>query len=129
MTMHLGPRQSYVTMPYPERCREIGDLLGKALVGRFRQLRLQQLAHPHENAKAPRSLDLTALVSDEAEQKMIRHLMIAGDATPVEFRAALGLSRATVFRRLVRLRESGMVSLEGKFRTARYRLRGPDSRN
>lgn len=127
--MQPGAHPDYATMPYPERCQKIGDLLGKAAVGRFRQQRLQELAESSKNAGTPRLLDLTELVSDETEKQMIRHLLIAGDATPVEFCAALGLSRATVFRRLSRLRTSGLVSLAGKLRTARYRLRGLDFRN
>ncbi|WP_342750877.1 hypothetical protein [Termitidicoccus mucosus] len=46
LTLH-----DYRTMPYPERCQRIGELLGLAVVRYFRQQRIAVPARPAEPAK------------------------------------------------------------------------------
>ncbi|MFA5264818.1 MAG: hypothetical protein WC378_13425 [Opitutaceae bacterium] len=127
--MPLLSLYDYKTMPYPERCQRIGELLGKAVVGLLREQRIAALDRspgvPHRVAE----IDLAEMVSDKTERQIIRHLMLAGEASPQDFCAVLHISPATSFRKLARLRTAGLVTVEGKTQAARYRLRGGGHEN
>ena len=127
--MALLSFHEYKTMPYPERCRRIGELLAKAAIRYFRQQLLARATQRIESADSTGPIDPTMLVTDKAEKEMIRHLMIAGEATPLDFCAVLNLSRPTVFRKLAHLRSAGLVKVEGRTQAARYRLRGASQEN
>jgi len=117
-------------MPDSERCQRIGELLGKALVRYFHKQRID--AHAQATAarvKPAAPVDFVELVTDEIEKQIIRHLTLIGYATPLDFSRALGLSPATVFRKLARMRTRGLVLVEGKSRAARYRLAGHGGKN
>jgi CRP-like cAMP-binding protein len=73
--------------------------------------------------------NLLDLVSDPVEALMVQFIMQRVESTPRELRLALGISRASLTRKIAHLRESGILVVSGRTRTARYSLRGADSRN
>lgn len=119
----------YQTMGYLERCRRIGDLLGMAAVISFRRQRLFAVKRFPKSDPVTKTLDLAELFSDDTEKKIVRHLLLAGEASPVDFCVALSISSATVFRKLARLRNSGVVTVLGRSRAAKYRLTGSMGNN
>ena len=121
--------KEYQIMGYPERCRRIGSLLGQAAVIRFRRQRLATVRCAPNPGPITDTLDLAELVSDDTEKKIVRHLLLTGEASPSDLCAALSISPATVFRKLARLRTAGVVSVVGKSRAAKYQLADSAGRN
>lgn len=114
--------RDFDAVPYAERCQRIGELLSKAVVGHFRHQHMEAIASPTTRSKPSGRIGPADLVTDEIEKQMIRHLMLAGQATPLDFCTVLHISPATAFRRLARLRTAGYVRVNGKSRAARYHL-------
>lgn len=127
--MALLTLKEYKTMQYPERCRRIGLLLGKAAALGFRRQQLSAMKRFDEPDPVTKTLDLAGMVSDDTEKRIVRHLLLSGEASPSDLCVALSTSPATVFRRLARLRACGVVIVVGKSRAAKYQLAGSAGRN
>jgi hypothetical protein len=114
-----------------ERIRRIGELLAIAVI-RYRHLHPEEFEKP---ARLPRDscqkvtdgFDPAGFVSDESEKRMLRYLSVVGSAAPKDFQVALGMSSATVTRKLMRLRSSNLVTVSGKTNAVRYQLAPPET--
>jgi len=116
-----------------EVLERIGALLAIA-VGRFEeQQRLNALASSanvsaqlrHEVAP----LDLTQLVTDPSEGRIIMHLRATGRANAREVAKSLGMTVPAAAQKLARLCAAGLCCIEGRSRPACYRLRTEYSAN
>ncbi|MDD3179520.1 MAG: hypothetical protein PHQ04_04130 [Opitutaceae bacterium] len=119
----------YAEMTAAERTQRIGVLLETALVRyhrRQRELGALRNCEKRENAAAT---DPAFLVSDETDKEMVRRVARLEEATPHDLALALGLSRATVGRKLARLKTAGVFLVSGKTSATRYRLRGDSTLN
>ena len=109
-------------LSYPERCRQIGEILGRAAVRSLRQ----KCSLTGESAPAELPLETvnqSELKEGVTDVKLVHYIGSVGEATPMDLGRILGVSRGVIFRRLARLREQGIVVVEGKTQAARYRLR------
>lgn len=116
-----------------EVLERIGSLLAIA-VGRFEeQQRLNALARSAEVSAEVRHevapLDLTQLVTDPSEGRIIMHLRATGRAYAREVAAALGMTAPAAAQKLARLCVAGLCRIEGRSRPACYRLRTEYSAN
>ena len=60
--------------------------------------------------------------ADEVEAAILNYLKRAGSVSPGDIQSALDLSKATAFRRLQQLVQTGTVTRTGKTASIRYRL-------
>jgi predicted HTH transcriptional regulator len=127
--MPLLSLHEYKTMPYPERCQRIGDLLGKAAVRYFRQQRLAKNTRLALPANVVTPVEIATLVSDETEKRILQYVSRTGSATPHDLCVALDVNRRTITRKLARLRTSGILVAQGRTNAARYEFRGPLGEN
>lgn len=111
----------------------IGVLLAIA-IGRREQQR--QLAAQLDAVRAEpaayadlATLDLTQLVTDPIEARIITHLRAAGQASARTVAAALGVTASVVAQKLARLSAAGLCRIEERSRPACYRLRSEYSAN
>lgn len=104
----------------------IGALLAIA-IGRHeqqRQLTAQAGATRAARADDPNlaALDLTQLVTDPLEARIIVHLRVAGRANAREMAAVLGVTTPVAAQKLARLCAAGLCRVEDRSRPACYRL-------
>ena len=118
----------YAKLTREERGLRFADFCEKAIVSFYRNERAAATLAGVGKISA-KTLDPAMLVRDEIEREIVRYLGRVGAATPVDFCNALGVSRPTVFRRLARLRKTGIVEVSGKARRVKYELRGNAERN
>lgn len=118
----LSPVIEYKSLSYAERCRRIGALLGRAAVRYYHKRGIERRSRLVAELSRGAESDMDFLVTDTVEKRILGHLASAGHATPQDFCSALKISPATAFRRLARLRNAGLVLVEGKCRAANYRL-------
>lgn len=116
-----------------EVLNRIGALLAIA-VGRFEeQQRLNVLASSADvsaqvkHEVAP--LDLTQLVTNPVEGRIIMHLRATGRANAREVAKALGVAAPVAAQKLARLCAAGLCRVEDRSRPACYRLRSEYSSN
>ena len=111
----------------------IGALLSIAIGRSEEQRRLNALAGspPAGLGDDPNlaALDLTQLVTDPLEARIIRHLRVAGSANAREVATSLGVTRAFAAQKLARLCAAGLCRVEDRSRPACYRLRTEYSAN
>jgi hypothetical protein len=111
----------------------IGVLLAIA-IGRREQQR-QLVAQAGATRAAPAvdpnlaDLDLTQLVTDPLEARIIMHLRAAGRANARKMAAALGVTAPAAAQKLARLCAAGLCRVEDRSRPACYRLRTEYSAN
>ena len=74
-------------------------------------------------------LNLTQLVTDPLEARIIMHLRAAGRANARNVAAALGVAAPVVAQKLARLCAAGLCRVEARSRPACYRLRSEYSAN
>ena len=103
-----------------DRIRQIGELVATAVDRFCRRLRVEGRPGPRAPSPAEARLDL---VGDETEKRIVRFIATAGSAAPHHLCAGLDLARATVTRKLTRLRTAGVLVVAGRTKGARYRLR------
>ncbi len=75
------------------------------------------------------ALDLTQLVTDPLEARIIMHLRVVGRTNAREVAAALGLAAPVAAQKLARLCAAGLCRVEDRCRPACYRLRSEFSAN
>ena len=111
----------------------IGTLLAIAIGRREEQQRLNDLADspPATPGGDPSlaALDLTQLVSDPLETRIISHLRVVGHTHARELAAALGVTTSAAAQKLARLCAAGLCRVEAGSRPACYRLRSEYSAN
>ncbi len=111
----------------------IGALLAVAIGRREQQQQLAALvgAPQATPGDAPNlaALDLTQLVTDPLEARIIMHLRVAGRTNAREVAAALGLAAPVAAQKLARLCAAGLCRVENRSRPACYRLRSEYSAN
>jgi hypothetical protein len=100
-----------------ERFRRIGELIGRA-VGRGSAVKKDGWRGSVEIVKSM----AWELVSDELDQRILRHLAEAGASSPSRIGRELNLSHSTLVRRLKVLRFSDLVTVSGKTRRTEYQL-------
>jgi len=111
----------------------IGALLAVA-IGRYEQ-QMQLVAQagatrvPTPDDPNLATLDLTQLVTDPLEARIIRHLRVAGSTNAREVATSLGVTTAIVAQKLARLCAAGLCRVEARSRPACYRLRVEFSAN
>jgi GAF domain-containing protein len=116
-----------------EVLNRIGTLLAIAIGRREQQRQLTaqintpQGATTHDPDLA--ALDLTQLVTDPLEARIIRHLRVAGHANAREMAATLGVSAPLAAQKLARLCAAGLCQVEDRSRPACYRLRSEYTAN
>ena len=104
--------------PEAERIRRIGELFAKAAMLYWRRERLAGRVGPRATRSVPRIQDVAELVSDEAEKKIVRYLLLNGTASPRDISLALDVPRTTLTEKLARLRSTGLLTITGKTRAA-----------
>lgn len=111
----------------------IGVLLAIAIGRREEQRQLTARATAPRGATAHdpnlASLDLTQLVTDPLEARIIMHLRVAGCANAREIAAALGVTTPVAAQKLARLCAAGLCRVEDHSRPACYRLRSEYTAN
>lgn len=75
------------------------------------------------------ALDLTQLVTDPLEARIIMHLRVVGRTNARAVAAALGLATPVASQKLARLCAAGLCRVEARSRPACYRLRTEYSAN
>jgi hypothetical protein len=112
---------------------QIGTLLAIAIGRREqqRQLTPQVNAPPAAPAGDPDlvAIDLTQLVTDPLEARIIMHLRVAGRANARSVAAALGVTAPSAAQKLARLCAAGLCRVEERSRPACYRLRSEYTSN
>ena len=78
------------------------------------------VAEPMATTKNDLVVDNTA--ADEIETAILHYLKRVGNASPHDIQSAMDLSKATAFRRLQQMVQSGTVIRTGKTAAIRYRL-------
>jgi len=74
---------------------------------------------PLPSRRLPRHANPTL---EDDDRVLLAYLTTRGSATPAEFGVALGVSHATVSRKLARLVQLGLLISHGNTRAIRYRL-------
>ncbi len=69
------------------------------------------------------------LITDGIERQIVQYLQAHVECTRRGLRSALGLSNATIARKITRLRAAGIIVSTGNTNGAYYSLRGSDSSN
>ena len=110
-----------------ERIRLIGDLIAIAAIRHSRRQRTALLLSAEPRSAG--TVDSSGLVKDKTEKRLVHYLSITGSAAPHELSAGLGLSRATVTRKLAHLRMTGVVTVSGSTKGATYQLTSDFSAN
>lgn len=105
-----------------DRIQQIGELVATAVIRHCRRQRIEQWPGPGKQA-ASQTEAPQFLLGDETERRIVRFIATAGSAAPLHLCAGLGLPRATVTRKLTRLRTAGVLVVTGRTKGARYRLR------
>ena len=127
MTAMITP--SAAELPPAERFRRIGELFS---LGAERYWRAERIAgRPFAAKQSGRIIQgsLLDLVTDPVEAQIVRLIINRVEASPRDLQGALGISRATITRKIAKLRTAGLLTVVGRTRLARYALRGPDGRN
>ena len=106
-----------------EILRRIGVLLASALVRSGRLARPNERVSDSTESAASPVIAQEDLICDPVARRVARFLQIAGPSTPGEVADNLGIPRRTLARKLHLLRSSGLCTVAGKTRTARYALR------
>lgn len=103
----------------------IGALLAIAIGRREQQLTARVDAALVAPASDPdlATLDLTQLVTDSLEARIIMHLRASGRANARKMAAALGVTAPVAAQKLARLCAAGLCRVEDRSRPACYRLR------
>lgn len=105
----------------------IGALLAIAVGRREQQRQLAALVGAPQGAPGGDPdlavLNLTQLVTDPLEARIIMHLRAAGRAKAREVATALGLTAPAAAQKLARLCAAGLCRVEARSRPACYRLR------
>lgn len=111
----------------------IGALLAIAIGRSEEQQRINALASSRPAAPGGdpslAALDLTQLVSDPLEARIIMQLRVVGRTNARELAAALGLTTSATAQKLARLCAAGLCRVEDRSRPACYRLRSEYSAN
>lgn len=111
----------------------IGALLAIAIGRSEEQQRINALAGSQPPAlggdPSLAALDLTQLVSDPLDGRIIMHLRVVGRTNARELAAALGLTTSVTAQKLARLCAAGLCRVEDRSRPACYRLRSEYSSN
>ena len=111
----------------------IGTLLAIAIGRSEEQRRLHALAGSPPAAPdgdpGLAALDLTQLVTDLLEARIIMHLRVVGRTNAREVAATLGLTTSAAAQKLARLCAAGLCRVEDRSRPACYRLRSEYSAN
>ena len=115
----------FANLPEGERLQQIAELLA---AGALRYLR-RQGGTVRSVADVPPKQEIWDMVDDDLEKKILRFLQQRVSAEPAQIRTALGLTEVTLGRKLARLRESGLICVTGKTRSARYELAPEVGRN
>lgn len=106
---------------------QIGALLAIAIGRREQQRQLTAQVDATRAAPAADSdlatLDLTQLVTDSLEARIIMHLRTAGRANAREVATSLGVATSVAAQKLARLCAVGLCRVEDRSRPACYRLR------
>ncbi len=105
-----------------ERMRRIAQLLCKAIwlleAGRAIQPRTQD--YVTRGLTDPNSIAGEAAINED--KRVLSYLQLAGQASPIAIRSALGLNRSSLYRALRRLSGDGRVAASGQTRTLVYSL-------
>lgn len=127
--------QRFAHLSEEEVLERIGALLAIA-IGRRDQQQQRQLAVSVSTSQGASvrdpdlaALDLTQLVTDPLEARIIRHLRAAGSTNAREVATSLGVTTAVAAQKLARLCAAGLCRVEGRSRPACYRLRVEFSAN
>lgn len=112
----------------------IGALLAIAIGRREQQQRQLTVSVSTSQGASVRdsdlaALDLTQLVTDPLEARIIRHLRAAGSTNARQVATFLGVTTAVAAQKLARLCAAGLCRVEGRSRPACYRLRVEFSAN
>ena len=101
-----------------ERLQRIGELIYKAAVLWWAAIDAGEIPHPGEPREdAPRA----PLPANDSE-RILQYLARVRHAAPRDFRLTLGLSRATVQRRLAELLTAGRITAIGNTHCRTYTL-------
>lgn len=101
-----------------ERLQRIGELVHKAAVLWWAAIDAGEIPHPDE----PRENFPPASLPTNDSERILHHLARVRHAAPRDFRLELGLSRATVQRRLAELLKAGRIAATGKTHGRSYTL-------
>lgn len=112
----------------------IGTLLAIAIGRREQQQRQLAVSVSTSQGASVRdpylaALDLTQLVTDPLEARIIMHLRVAGSTNAREAATSLGVSTSVAAQKLARLCAAGLCRVEDRSRPACYRLRSEFSAN
>ena len=118
----------YRELSEDERIGRIAELFSLAVERYWRAERLAGRPFVSQRGSAVLRGSLLDLVTDPLEKQIVQFITHRVEASPRELHVALGVSRATVTRKIARLRAAGLLSVVGRTRQARYALRGPAAR-
>lgn len=119
----------YRELSEDERIGRIAELFSLAVERYWRAERLAGRPFVSKRGSAVLRGSLLDLVTDPMEKQIVQFITNGIEASPRELQVALGISRATVSRKIARLRAAGLLTVVGRTRQARYALRGSDARN
>ena len=124
----MDDRNADYSLEELEQFRRIGEVFFAAAGPALNRLRRTE---PSPVSEPPPILRGTPadLVTDPVEKQILQYLRIHVQCSRRELRAVLGLSTATVARKMTRLRVAGLVVTEGSTNRACYSLRGPEGEN
>ncbi len=105
------------TLTDAQRVRRIAELLCKAIVTSEAAAVLIET-----NAREDAPVVEGATTGQPDENRVLGYLGLAGEASPLSIRLALGLSRSKVYRILQRLNGDGQIVASGQTRSISYRL-------
>jgi DNA-binding transcriptional ArsR family regulator len=114
-------------LPEEERLQQIAQLLAVAAIRYSRRQPREAKPSPPLASDVP--VPIWDLVEDEVEKKILRFIHLKLSVEPAQIREALGISAMTLTRRLARLRQAGLIQVDGRKRSARYGLVADWSRN
>lgn len=112
-----------------ERIGRIAELFSLAVERYWRAERLAGRPFVSKRGSAILRGSLLDFVTDPMEKQIVQLIINRVEASPRELQVALGISRATVTRKIARLRAAGLLTVVGRTRQARYALVDHDARN
>lgn len=119
--------------PYTASELEHFGRIGDSLLGAARAImeREPKECPPKERASPAPILpgNVADLITDGIERQIVQYLQAHVECTRRGLRSALGLSNATIARKITRLRAAGVIVSTGNTNGAYYSLRGSDSSN
>jgi hypothetical protein len=118
----IGPRSFPSSkLNESERLQRVAEILCKVILLSEVDVALH-VSDANERSKSTTLLPVRPMVDHPEDERILRYLALVGEASPVEIRGTLGMSRSSTWRALQRLAQASRIMGSGQTRKLVYQL-------